>query len=256
MLCYHIRMETRPWEIYVLVDPRTDGVRYVGVTFRGKARFREHLSRAVTGGQTHRDCWIRSLISIGERPVYRTIERGQGAGWQDAERAWIARYRESVDLVNHTDGGDGTPGCIPSPELRRKWSEMRSGVPYPPGRVSAMLGMHHTPEARAKISAAVKGRKASTETRAKLSRAAKKRGISPEAIKRSIEVRRGIPLSQEHRQKIAAATTGRKPVVCIETGQAFASITEVARFLDVNEASVYQAIRKGCRCKGNHYRLA
>lgn len=228
-------------------------VRYIGVTFRGKARFREHMSRAVTGGKTHRDCWIRSLVSMGVRPTYAILEMGRGDGWQDRERHWIALHRVSSDLTNHTDGGDGAPGCIPSPELRLKWSKMRAGVPYSPGRRPGMLGRSHTPEARAKIAVAGKGRKMSKETRAAMAAAAKKRGMSPETIKRSAAARRGRPITQEHRQKIADATADRKPVMCVETGEIFSSITAASQALRVSEASINQAIRKGYRCRGTHW---
>lgn len=185
LLCYSRSMSNRPWEIYSLTDPRTLEVRYIGVTFRGKARLCEHISRAARGGKTHRDCWLRSLIAAGLRPIHGTMERGSGDGWPEREQFWIATHKAT--LTNHTDGGEGSPGYVPTPELRRKWSALRLGVPYAFGRRAAMMG--------------------------------------------------------------------RKPVRCVETGETFASVTEAARHLDVTETSVYQSIRKGCRCRGNHYRL-
>lgn len=245
----------RPWEIYTLSDPRTNLIRYVGVTFRGKRRFNEHMSRAVCGGKTHRDYWIRSLIAVELRPLYQVIQKGRGSGWQDAERFWIAKYRESFDLVNLTDGGDGNPGYVPTPELRKKWSEMRRGVPYAPDRVPAMLGKNHTPEARAKIAAAGTGRKHSEAAKKKVSMARKGKPLPEEQKRKLSAAHLGKKLTKGHKRKIAAATTNRKPVVCIETDEVYPSITDAARSLNVTEASVNQAIRKGCRCKGNHYRF-
>src|ERR1044072_2158681 len=102
----------RTWSIYTLSDPRTNQIRYVGVTFRGRVRLNEHLSHAMTGGNTYRDRWIRSLIMAGVRPLYAVIEEGQGEGWQEAERQWIAFYRLTINLVNRTDGGEGFPGYV------------------------------------------------------------------------------------------------------------------------------------------------
>ena len=248
-------MNMRTWEIYTLSDPRTQQVRYVGVTFRGRQRYNEHLSRAVTGGRTHRDCWIRSLIAAGVRPSYQVIEQGQGEGWQDAERRWIASYRQNSDLVNHTDGGDGTPGYVPSPETRERWSQMRAGVPYPPGREGGMKGERHTPEARDKIRAASTGRVQKAETREKISKRHTGRKMSEHQKELLAAIHRGKTLTPEHKQKIAASTTNRKLVVCVETGQIYPSVTATAQALSVTEASVYQAIRKNCRCKGCHYRF-
>lgn len=248
-------MNQRPWEIYTLSDPRSMAVRYVGVTFRQKQRYNEHISRAITGGKTHRDCWIRSLIAAGIRPLYQTIQSGIGEGWQDAERHWIAFYRSRFDLTNLTDGGDGTPGIIPSPELREKWSKMRAGTKYAPGRVSAMKGKKHTPEAVEKIRKAGSGRKHSAQSKAKLSAIHTGKTLSEDHRQKLSVAHSGKTLSENHKQKIAATTPNRKAVLCVETGQIFPSITEAAKTLGVSEASINQAIRKGVRCKGNHLRF-
>lgn len=247
-------MTKRTWTIYALTDPRTEEVRYVGVSVRPKARYNEHLSNAVKGGRTHRDCWIRSLIYQEIRPGYLVLEEVPEESWQERERYWIAYYRERGHLTNITDGGEGLPGYVPTPELRLKWSQMRKGVKYAPGRIPAMKGKRHTEETRQKISEA--GRRAcQPETRQKISKAAKGRDMS-KPIKRSAEIRRGVPLTAEHRAKITAKTTGRKPVLCVETGQVFDSVSAAALYFQVSEASINQAIRKGCRCKGYHLRLA
>lgn len=245
-------MENRHWEIYTLTDPRTATVRYVGATFRAKRRFNEHISKAVKGGRTHRDCWIRSLIAQQVRPVYTVIERGTGDGWQEAEKRWITKYRETVDLTNRTDGGDGFPGYIPSQELREKWSAMRKGQPYAPGRVSAMLGKTHSEEAKAKIQASGAGRTCSAETRAKISAKHVGKKLSDEHRAKIGARRKGVPHTEEAIAKIAASTTGRKPILCIETGQVFPSRAAAARELGVNKSSITQATRDGGRCKGMH----
>lgn len=246
----------RPWIIYTLADPRNGEVRYVGMTFRRDRRFIEHLSKARRGGKTHRDCWIRSLLSIGLSPTVEIIAEGRGEGWQKAERIWISAYRETDRLVNHTDGGDGTPGCIPSTATREIWSRNRKGVPYAPGRIPGMKGKHHTPETRAKIAGAWTGRKHSPESKAKMSAARKGKPIPDHVREALVAARTGCKLTPEHRAKIAAATTGRKPVLCVETGTIYPSITAASKALGVTEPSVGQAIRKGCCCKGNHYQFA
>lgn len=245
-------MNQRQWEIYALSDPRTSIVRYVGVTFRAKRRFNEHLSRAMRGGKTYRDCWIRSLVNEGVRPLYRVIEHGRGDGWQDRERFWIAHYRLECKLTNLTDGGDGTPGLLPSEKCRQAVSLAHKGVPYPPDRIPAMLGKNHTPEAIEKIREAGTGRKHSDKARAKISRARKGKKPSAATIAASVAARIGKKLTEEHRQKIAATTQNRKAVLVVETGQTFDSVTAASKALMVSEASVNQAIRKGCRCRGNH----
>lgn len=243
---------SKPWEIYTLSDPRTHEVRYVGVTFRGKKRYNEHISRAMTGGKTHRDCWIRSLITAGMRPLYRVVETGSGDGWQDAERVWIAKYRQSERLVNHTDGGDGTPGLPISPEMRRKLSEARRGVPYLPGRISAMKGRKHTLEALEKIRVASKGRKMPDSMRRKLSVLRKQTPTSPEQRARMHAASRETRQTPEFRQKAmdAHAHQGKK-VLCVETGAVFPSINAAARSIGVSKGAIQFALRRATPCKGH-----
>jgi len=227
----------------------------VGVTFRGvRRRINEHMSRAVRGGKVHRDCWIRSLILAGLRPIITTIEHGLGDGWQEREMFWIASHPTGA-LTNHTMGGEGTHGYVPTPELRAKWSAMRRGVPYRLGRRSAMLGQRHSAEALKVIRAASMGRNHTSETKAAIGTGHRGKSLSAAHREKLAARKRGHQHTPEHNAKITAAVTNRKPVECIETGRTFASVTAAARELAVNEASVYQAIRKGCRCKGSHYRL-
>ena len=249
-------MKNRSWEVYALSDPRTEKVRYVGVTFRKKVRINEHVSRAVKGGRTYRDCWIRSLIAAGVRPTYNVLEVGSGEGWEARERFWIAKYRLTTKLTNHTDGGEGTPGCIPSLALRRKWSKMRAGVKYAPGRRSAMLGKRHSIEAREKIRIASTGRPHTAASKKKVSVARKGKPLSAEHREKLAAAKRGKKHTEEHNEKIRAAATGHKPVLCIETGKLFPSVKGAARILGVTQSSISQAIRKGCRCQGNHFRFA
>lgn len=102
----------RPWFIYTLSDPRTQEIRYIGWRFRSaEARLRQHMNEAVQNNRTHRERWIVSLLNAGTTPVMETIDSGTGGGYQDAEKRAIAHYRSlGFDLVNGTDGGDGTPG--------------------------------------------------------------------------------------------------------------------------------------------------
>jgi hypothetical protein len=133
-------------------------------------------------------------------------------------------------LRNFTDGGDGASGCSPSAETRAKLSaavsaalkgrtfsaEHRANLsaaksnqsPETRARIgAASKGRKPSPETRAKISAAVsaalKGRKPSPETRAKLSAA--KSNQSPETRAKIGAAGKGRIFSPEARAKISAA---------------------------------------------------
>jgi hypothetical protein len=108
------------WIVYVLKNPRTNAVRYVGWTSRGAdARLQSHIYEALASQRTRRQRWILSLLSIGLIPTIEVIESGQGSGFADSERYWIAHYRaRGTDLVNSTDGGDGPAPQWGTPEQR------------------------------------------------------------------------------------------------------------------------------------------
>ena len=70
-------------------------------------------------------------------------------------------------------------------------------------------GVKHTPEARANMSAAAKGKTVSAETRAKLSVAAKGRVFSPECLAKRSASLKGRRFSAEHCEKLCLARQGR-----------------------------------------------
>jgi hypothetical protein len=229
----------RPWEIYTLTDPRTLRARYVGITHHPKNRYGVHLATAKKG-HSHRANWINSLLKLTLRPIYLTIEYGQGAGWQEREKFWITVHRKFCDLVNGTDGGDGALGRTPSAETRAKLADSKLGVPRPPHVIAAMraasIGRHPSSETRAKMSTSGRGRVFSSEHRAKISAA-----------------RTGIPRSAVTRARVSVNQPNRRTVLCLETGISFSSITDAAKSCSVHRRAITLAIEKGTRCKGNHF---
>lgn len=248
-----MKRTTRTYTIYALSDPRTAIIRYIGVSVRPKARYNEHVSLALRGGTRYVSRWIQTLLAENLRPTYHVLEECTAKNWTRREQYWIAYYKSDLfaQLTNLTDGGEGFVGYVPSTALREKWSRMRRGRTPTETALANRRGWKHTEAARAKIAAANR-RPCQLTTRAKI--AAKSQGRNMQAlIERSAQLRRGVPLTPEHRAKITAKVTNRKPVLCRETGVVYPSITAVAHAFAVNEASVYQAIRKGCRCKGLHW---
>jgi predicted GIY-YIG superfamily endonuclease len=90
--------------IYVLRDPRSLAVRYVGKTVDTEQRLRHHL-RADSGRAKSE--WVRALGVQGLAPVMQTVEVC-GEDWPQRERRWIKRLRDrGIPLVNATHGGCG-----------------------------------------------------------------------------------------------------------------------------------------------------
>jgi hypothetical protein len=121
--------------IYGLADPIDGVVRYVGKTTQPAKRLYMHVWLATSGqSDTHRDRWIRRVVATGRAPVMLTLEEVTPATWEERERHWIASL---PNLVNTSEGGDG----VRAPR---------------------------TPEWRARIGAAHRGKLVSAETRRRL----------------------------------------------------------------------------------------
>jgi hypothetical protein len=133
--------------IYALVDPRTEEIRYIGKSSRGMVRPRQHSQAARLTDGTHKANWIKGLVSAGMMFRVSVLEElSEVASLDAAERRWIARGRSlGWPLTNATDGGDGTLGLKFTEEHRRKIAMAR-------------LGKQHSPETRARMSTAKKGK--------------------------------------------------------------------------------------------------
>jgi hypothetical protein len=245
----------RRWVVYVLIDPRDDLIRYVGVTVRSKRlRMNEHLSKARKGGQSYRDSWLRQLLDLKLKPKLQVIETVDESEWEAAEKRWIKHFKDAgARLTNLTDGGEGNPGYVPTPELRAKWSAIRKGKKYPPGRKGAMLGKNHDIFARAKISAAGIGRRHTDESKAKLSAAHKGKVLSQEHKAKLRAAKHGKTLAESHKRKIREAALGHQPVRHVSSGQAFSSVGEAARFFGTHKHYIFQALKKRCRSQGSYW---
>jgi hypothetical protein len=172
-----------------MTDPETgeEEVRYVGKGggWDGR-RVEEHLPKLLKG--KHDNQYLREWSRIPS-VAFRSVIVHDGMTEDEAfygpngECHYIELYgrydtrhiRGFGLLANMTDGGDGVYGLICTAETRAKLSAANTGAKHPP----------RSPEYRAKISAAMKGR--------------------PPPIKIS---KKGIPLTNEHRAKISAACKG------------------------------------------------
>jgi hypothetical protein len=188
--------------IYVLIDPRTGDIRYVGRTVRPKRRLSQHLAMR-DRDQAPRAVWIRSLVRQGYLPLLEVVQAVPVDFCAEAEAYWIDHFRSlGCALLNkHKEVPVGW-----NEEVRRRQSAIATVLMADPARRAAVSKVHSgktiSPEHRAIVSAAAKrrweewratGQTYSPESIARMSAAAKRRG----------------PLSEEHKAKLSAATKGR-----------------------------------------------
>jgi hypothetical protein len=164
-------MPGRVVSIYLLRDPRTGNVRYVGQSLHGEGRLKGHFKGAESGSQIPVYRWIRKLTTLSLVPEWELQEEVLEEDWVGVEQWYIAAYRAAgCKLLNCTDGGEG---C---------------------------LGYKHTEEAKAKIGAKTKIRMSTPEAVARVVESNKTRVLSPETHKLMSESHSGHnvrpPISQ------------------------------------------------------------
>jgi hypothetical protein len=93
-------------KIYVLIDPCTNLVRYVGATTQSlRRRLTGHIGDLkLKKANTYKINWIRELQSLGLKPVIKLIEETED--WIVREKFWYDYYKNS-NLTNSRDGGSG-----------------------------------------------------------------------------------------------------------------------------------------------------
>lgn len=98
-------METT--NIYVLREPITNEIRYVGKTNSPKQRLKNHLNK-LRDTNTHKRNWINKLRKDKLKPIFEIIDTVPIDEWQYWEKHYITKFKnEGCNLVNYTDGGDG-----------------------------------------------------------------------------------------------------------------------------------------------------
>jgi len=164
--------------IYVLRDPETREIRYVGKTVGSlEKRLSEHLKY---NGADHRSFWIQSLLKQGLEPLIEQVDVCYDCEWQEKEAMWIRQCKAyGYDLTNGTEGGDGCTG----------WK--------------------HTEESRENLSNALKGRVFTEEWKQKLKEGQARANSNPEVRKRKSLAKKGCKpnLSDEQRKRKSEMTT-------------------------------------------------
>src|SRR6266581_5100170 len=122
------------WNVYALIDPRDNTIRYVGITTDPVTRLAQHLDDAWK--KSEKGMWLTELKQAGLSPVLIVLETINATGdaraiARDRERYWIQTLLQSgAPLVN--DFGViraypqyGKPQPIQSPERPRR---LRTGT--------------------------------------------------------------------------------------------------------------------------------
>jgi hypothetical protein len=186
----------KPAFIYVLTDPNTGLVRYVGKTDYPEKRYRNHIHNSALAIKSHRTRWLKSLIEAGKKPLMIVIEQTSQEMWKQRECWWIAYYRGlGASLVNLAEGGTGG--------VRSEWitDEMRRNMSL------AQIGKVRDRDAIERMAAKNRGKPRAPETIAKMSAANKGKKPSPQCI----EAQRKALTGKKHSKELVERRTKHMP---------------------------------------------
>lgn len=178
------------------IENTINGKQYVGLAKDIKERFRHHRTALRRGH--HVNTHLQAAWTKYGEDAFRfyVLDEVPEENLREAEMEWIAKLDSFHNGYNKTAGGDGQNGRYLTEEEKRHLSEINTGA----------LNPNY-------------GLKRSAETRKKLS----------EAMKRPHG-----PMSEAHKQAISRGNKGKprpwsnKPVLWIETGQVFSSISDAS----------------------------
>jgi hypothetical protein len=115
----------KTYKIYTLNHPITNEIRYVGQTvYELKIRLRKHL---VSKDKSYRTNWIQSLLKQDLKPIINLVLDNLSKEESNYyEQYYIQKYKENgVNLVNLTNGGEGSNGFRHSEETKKLLSNIR-----------------------------------------------------------------------------------------------------------------------------------
>ena len=93
--------------IYILVDPITNQIRYIGKSNNPFQRFKNHKNRC-RDKNTHKRNWINKLRLKGVNPEIEVIDMVDIKDWKYWEKFWIQYFKSiGCNLTNNCDGGEG-----------------------------------------------------------------------------------------------------------------------------------------------------
>lgn len=185
-----------------LIRNLVNGKGYIGQTVNKVARrFDQHKYSANRGSN---DALHRAMRKYGiENFSVKEVVSCESLLLNDLERHYIQFYGTFASIghgYNMTEGGDGTPGTIPTAEQRKNMSSAHKGKKLSTMHKTmiskALKGKQHTPAHIANAALALKGRKHSVDQ------------IKKHADK--IRGRKLGPRSDEVKAKISAAKMGHK----------------------------------------------
>ena len=127
------------YELYCLLDPNNNKIKYIGYTKRSNKRLKEHINTSLNKNKSesnsYKSKWIKKLLKDNKIPTYKILLRSNSEEEiKQLEIDYIKYFKNYYKLVNNTLGGDGTSGRKPSLKERQNLSLKYKGILKPEKR--------------------------------------------------------------------------------------------------------------------------
>lgn len=215
--------------IYIIHAPATNRV-YIGSTNNFHNRRKQHFYMLRKG--TH-PCHALQFAwhKYGDDLQFIVIERCGAESLIEREQWWIDNHRKVWGRMYNSSGIAGRPEH--TPEVRAKIS-------------AAQKGRKHSEEHKRKVAEAGRGRKHSAETKARMSAIMR---ASPERIEAFKKLAKQNKPSAEQIERIAAIGRSHKGKKHTDEARAKMRAAQAARFENANPAHIEQVRQLGLRPK-------
>jgi group I intron endonuclease len=142
----------KKYSIYVLKDPITFEIRYVGLSYNVNKRYQEHITDKII---SYKQRWINTLIKNNKKPLLEIIEKDLSLSKAfELEIYYIKEYKnKGFRLTNSTIGGNAPmANKTHTNETKLKMSKGRLGIN------NSFYNKKHSDESKFKISNSLKGK--------------------------------------------------------------------------------------------------
>lgn len=105
-------LETVRIYFYILIDPLTNKIRYIGQSVNPANRYRNHIYEAKKNNRNHKERWIIQLLRKNVKPIMQIVwEEVMGAVEANSFETYMIEYYKEIgcDLTNSEDRARNTP---------------------------------------------------------------------------------------------------------------------------------------------------
>jgi hypothetical protein len=178
------RLGEDTYQLYYLIDPRTNEVRYVGIAKNINARFKSHCSDFRRN--TKKTAWIKKLKNLNLKPILQIVKSNLSK--KEAEDLEIKEISNKTGLLNSSSGGLVNCGFTLSAKTKALMSKQRKS------QLNGFYGKKHMQHVKDAVSKAqsIPIVDSNGVEYSSMTEAAQKFGVSPFCIHRSVKQNRKI----------------------------------------------------------------